>query len=146
MKKVIRLTESDLVKIVKRVISESKKNPHPNKGIVYDGVKITTVSPSGGPVYLTYKGKKLKYTIKVSVKKLFVELYNGPIAVVSLWTEPGVGYFVEDNTGKKFKLETSELQKMVRAAKTNANKVNISGTGEVAGVSGNYNATLTKVS
>ena len=68
MKKVIRLTESDLVRIVKRVINESKKNPHPNKGIVYDGVKITTVSPSGGPVYLTYKGKKLKYTIKVSVK------------------------------------------------------------------------------
>jgi hypothetical protein len=145
MKKVIKLTESDLVRIVKRVINESKKNPHPNKGIVYDGVKISTVSPSGGPVYLTYKGKKLKYTIKVSVKKLFVELYNGPIAVVSLWTEPGVGYFVEDNTGKKFKLETSELQKMVNAAKNNDKEIYFAGTGEIGGIEGNYNATMTKI-
>ena len=74
MKKIVKLTESDLVRIVKRVINESKKTPHPNKGIVYDGVKISTVSPSGGPVYLTYKGKKLKYTIKVSVKKLFLDM------------------------------------------------------------------------
>lgn len=145
MKKVIRLTESDLVRIVKRVITESKKNPHPNTGIVYGGVKISTVTPSGGPVYLTYKGKKLKYTIKVSVKKLFVELYNGPIAVVSLWTEPGVGYFVEDNTGKKFKLETSELEKMVEAAKNSEKRIYFAGKGEIGGIEGEYNATMTKI-
>lgn len=145
MKKVIKLTESDLVRIVKRVINESKSKPHPNQGIVYGGVKITTVNPSGGPVYLTYKGNKLKYTIKVSVKKLFVELYNGPIAVVSLWTEPGVGYFVEDNTGKKFKLETSELQKMVDAAKNNEKRIYFAGKGEIGGIEGDYNATMTKI-
>jgi hypothetical protein len=76
MKKVIKLTESDLLRIVKRVINESKKNPHPNNGIVYGGVKITTVNSSGGPVYLTYKGKKIKYSINVSVKKLGIELYG----------------------------------------------------------------------
>jgi hypothetical protein len=145
MKKVIKLTESDLVKIVKRVINESKDKPHPNTGIIYGGVNISTVSSSGGPVYLTYKGKKLKYSINVSVKKLGIELYDGPIAVVSLWTEPGVGYFVEDNTGKRFKLDSSELKKMVDAAKNNAKEITFAGTGVIGGIKGTYDATMTKI-
>ena len=93
---------------------------------------------------LTYNGVKTKYTINVVVTKLGINIYKGKIGVVAFWKSPN-GYYAKDNTDKVFKIPTTELQKMVNAAKTNAKQVNISGTGEVAGVEGSFNATLTKV-
>ena len=144
MKKVIRLTESDLMKIVKRVINESEKQVL-KEGIEYGGVQIApTNTQYGGPVMITYNGVKTKYTINVVVTKLGINIYKGKIGVVAFWKSPN-GYYAKDNTDKVFKIPTTELQKMVNAAKTNAKQVNISGTGEVAGVEGSFNATLTKV-
>jgi hypothetical protein len=145
MKKVIRLSESDLMRIVKRVINESEKGILIEQ-VEYEGVQISPANKQyGGPVMLTYNGKSIQYSINVVVTKLGINVYKGKIGVVAFWKSPN-GYFAKDNTNKVFQIPPTELQKMVRAAKTNANKVNISGTGEVAGVSGNYNATLTKVS
>lgn len=144
MKKVVRLTESDLVRIVKRVINESNKSLI-TEDIEYSGVKISVSNKEyGGPVVLTYKGKSIKYTINAKVTKLYVTLYQGPIAVVALWKDPKKGYFAKDNTDKVFQLPTSELQKMADAVKNHAKKINIAGTGEIKGVSGDFVATLTQ--
>ena len=61
MKKIIKLTESDLTMIVKRVISESDKNLL-TESIVYGGVKMYATNDKGGPIILSYKGKKIKST------------------------------------------------------------------------------------
>lgn len=148
MKKVIKLTESDLVRIVKRVINESNKNIL-TEDIEYSSVKMKASNPEyGGPVVLTYKGNSIKYNISVVVKKTIlgktITAYQGPIAVVSLWKKEGKGYFAKDNTDKIFQLPLSELQKMADAAKNKVRKLNIAGTGEIAGIQGDYSATLTQ--
>ena len=149
MKKVVRLTETDLVRIVKQVINESNKNLLTEE-IEYSAVKMSALNKEhGGPVVLTYKGRSIKYNISVVVKKTIlgktITAYQGPIAVVALWKKEGKGYFAKDNTDKIFQLPLSELQKMADAAKSRAKKINIAGTGEIAGIQGDYSATLTQV-
>jgi len=148
MKKVVRLTESDLVRIVKRVINESDRNLL-TENIEYGGVKMAPLNPTnGGPIVLTYKGKSMRYTISVVVtKNVFgakMTAYQGKIAVVSMWKEPNKGYFVKDNTDKVFQIPLDELGKMANAAKNNDKKVYIAGTGSIKGIEGDFKATLTQ--
>lgn len=140
--KVIKLTESDLIRIVKKVMNESTKKIV-NEQFSYGGVKISPSNDGKGNLILSYNGQKTKYKVNVDVKKLGFTVYNGPIAVVALW-KSDKGYFAKDNTGKVFELSQSELNKMVTAAKSNTSKIQISGTGEIAGITGNYTGTLTK--
>jgi len=44
MKKIVRLTESELVRLVKRVISEGRITPHPQGVYYYDDVATTQVT------------------------------------------------------------------------------------------------------
>lgn len=143
MKKIIKLTESDLTRIVQRVINESDKNII-RENIVYGGVKMYPANPKGGPIILSYKGVELKYSINAVVKKFGVKLYSGPIAVVSIWKKEQVGYFVQDNTDKIFQIPLDQLGIMADAAKDNQKQIKIAGTGEVAGISGTYYAKLTQ--
>jgi hypothetical protein len=148
MKKIVRLTESDLVNIVKRVVTESKKTIL-TESIDYSGVKMSVFNKEyGGPVVLTYKGKSMKYSVNVIVKKSIlgkeIVAYKGPISVVALWKDPAKGFFAKDNTDKVFKLPSTELQKMADAAKSNNKKIDIAGTGEIKGIEGDFIATLTQ--
>ena len=143
--KIIKLTESDLYKIVRRVINETKEPL--TEQIVIDNVKISPInSKYGGPVSLEYNGITTKYTINVKVSKLGITLYHGKIGVVSIWKDKTTnGILAKDNTGKLFKLEKAQIDKMIKAAKSNDKSFTIAGVGEVKGISGDYNATLTKI-
>jgi len=143
VKKIIKLTESDLTRIVQRVISESDKNLI-TESIVYAGVKMYPTNTKGGPIILSYKGKKTKYRITATVVGFSRVVYEGLIAVVSIWKEDGVGYFIKDNTNKVFKIELDELDKMAEAAKNNKKQITIAGTGEMSGFEGTYTAKLTQ--
>ena len=143
MKKIIKLTESDLTMIVKRVISESDKNLL-TESIVYGGVKMYATNDKGGPIILSYKGKKIKYRITATVVGFSRVVYEGLIAVISIWKEDGVGYFIKDNTNKVFKIELDELDKMAEAAKNNKKQITIAGSGEMSGFEGTYTAKLTQ--
>lgn len=58
MKKTIRLTESDLTKIIKRIVSEQSSSSLPTTG----GGKGVTGSSKGGPQPKTQQGTKMSYT------------------------------------------------------------------------------------
>ena len=143
MKKIVRLTEADLNRIVKRVIDESKKPLM--EDVTIGDVKVYPSNYTyGGPLYLEYKGVKTKYKINVTVKKLGITVYSGPIGVVSIWKN-GNDVWAKDNTGKLFKLGQLQLILMSQAAKTNANQFTLAGVGQIKGISGDYDATLTKI-
>jgi hypothetical protein len=67
MKKIIKLTESDLTRIVRRVISEQKKESEDmtfdkNWVTIYNGLKTVTDSSGNMPkiINFTYEGKKMQ--------------------------------------------------------------------------------------
>jgi hypothetical protein len=98
--------------------------------IVYDGVKVNAAGDGTGRVVLTYG----------------LVLYDGPIAVVAAWKDEDTKKcWVKDNTGKLFKLEPETLKTLAAKAKAKAPEIAFTGTGEVKGVEGSYDATLTKV-
>ena len=117
-----------------------------NEGYVeYAGVKVTPAGDGTGRVLLTYGASKLYYKIKAKVKKLGITFYDGPIGVVAAWKNEKGESWVKDNTGKLFLLDQGTLKELAEKAKLKAPKIALSGTGEVAGVEGSYDATLTKV-
>ena len=125
------------------MINENKKTL--TEQVVVDNVKISpTNSTYGGPVSLEYKGVKTNYSVTAKVTKFGVTLYNGKIGVVSIWKK-GSDIWAKDNTDKMFKLDQSQIDKMVRAAKSNDKSFTIAGVGEIKGVEGNFEAKLIKV-
>jgi hypothetical protein len=117
-----------------------------NEGqIIYDGVKVNAAGDGTGRVLLTYGSTKLYYKIKAKVKKIGIVLYDGPIAVVAAWQNDKKEYWVKDNTDKLFRLEPATLKNLAAKAKAKAPVIAFAGTGEVKGVEGSYDATLTKV-
>jgi hypothetical protein len=79
MKKIVRLTESDIVRLVKKVISENKRtiNEDYAAGATFEIV-------SGGP-FIKINGKKFKTTINSA-------LYNGDVVITSVQEKPGTVY------------------------------------------------------
>lgn len=114
--------------------------------IIYDGVKVNASGDGTGRVLLTYGSTKLYYKIKAKVKKLGITFYEGPIGVVAAWKNDETGVcWVKDNTDKMFKLDPQTLKILAAKAKAKASTIALAGTGEIKGVEGTYDATLTKV-
>ena len=141
MKKIVRLTESELINVVKKIINETKQVI--TEEVDYYGMKIKPSSDGRGHVILTFGKTQLDYKVYVDVKKLGFSVYKGPISVVSIWKNNEGKYWAKDNTGKLFKLDNTQLKAMYDAIKTQSKKIKFSGEGEVAGISGTYDATLT---
>jgi hypothetical protein len=117
-----------------------------NEGqIIYDGVKINAAGDKTGRLLLTYGSTKIYYKIKVKVKKAYITWYDGPIAVESAWQNEKKECWVKDNTDKLFKLDQATLKILAAKAKAKAPTIALAGTGEIKGVEGSYDATLTKV-
>jgi hypothetical protein len=113
--------------------------------IVYDGVKVNAAGDGTGRVILTYGSTKLYYKVKAKVQKAFITWYDGPIAVVAAWQNDKKECWVKDNTDKLFRLDQDTLKILASKAKAKASTIALAGTGEIKGVEGSYNATLTKV-
>lgn len=63
-----------------------------------------------------------------------------------VWKSKETGdIYVKDNTDKVFKLDTNILNTLASKVKVKASSIAFSGTGEIKGVEGDYDATLTKV-
>ena len=107
MKKIIRLTESDLTRIIKRVIEEQKENL--NESAVINGITI-----NGGMFLNTLVGNlKHNYSVTVDCGKtvmgVYIPVYSGPVVIEKLWNGKDGGIAGSDNTGKVFKLFAREL-------------------------------------
>jgi hypothetical protein len=74
MKKVIRLTESDITRILKKVINEQQENTHPQSTKIYNELEIDLEGDGPyvveeTPHQLIVKGIKHKWTITVERNK-----------------------------------------------------------------------------
>jgi hypothetical protein len=112
MKKVVRLNESDIVRLVKKVIIENKKMLKEDADI--QGHKWS-VSNDGK---LLFNG--MKFNIKVDATKLGVSVYNGPIVLKNMW-DSGNDVAMVDNTGKQFTVPKNVLYNVAETIKKGGN-------------------------
>ena len=146
MSRIIRLTESDLTKIVRRVLSEEKNNI--NEGAVINGI---TISSSADGMLNAKSVKNVLNNYKVSVncgKNLlgrFVSAYEGPVVISNLWnnkTDGGIAGV--DNTGKMFTIPLDQSKRLAGEMKAGKATITAQGKGEIAGISGVCSVTLNK--
>ena len=143
MKKIIKLTESELVNLVKRVISEEKKML--SESATINGVKVDV---SGGGLSTIAKGVANKYLVSVKCGKstfgVFVPVYAGQISLSSLWDNKGGGIGGKDNTGKVFSIPATKAATLVSQMVSGVSSIKTEGEGTIAGITGSCYVTLKK--
>jgi hypothetical protein len=146
MSRIIRLTESDLTRIVRRVLSEEKNNI--NEGAVINGI---TINSSADGMLNAKSVKNFLNNYKVSVncgKNLlgrFVSAYNGPVVISKLWnnkTDGGIAGV--DNTKKVFTIPLDQSKRLAGEMKAGNERIVAQGEGEISGISGVCYVTLNK--
>jgi hypothetical protein len=104
MKKVVRLNESDIVRLVKKVIIENKRM------INEDYVAGATFTIDGSGPFIKINGKKFKTTINSS-------LYNGDVVITSVKEQAGTLYgtnvCITTNAKQNQCFDIKEAQKLV---------------------------------
>ena len=146
MSRIIRLTESDLTRIVRRVLSEEKNNI--NEGAVINGI---TINSSADGMLNAKSVKNSLNNYKVSVKcgknllRRFVSAYEGPVVISKLWnnkTDGGIAGV--DNTKKVFTIPLDQSKRLAAEMKAGNATIVAQGEGEIAGISGKCYVTLNK--
>jgi hypothetical protein len=146
MKKIVRLTESDLTRIVRRVLSEEKNNI--NEGAVINGI---TINSSADGMLNAKSVKNLLNNYKVSVNcgknvfGKFMSAYKGPVVISKLWNnKKDNGIAGVDNTGKIFTIPLDQSKRLAGEMKSGNTKIVAQGEGEISGISGVCYVTLNK--
>ena len=146
MSRIIRLTESDLTRIVRRVLSEEKNNI--NEAAVIDGITINS-SPNGMLNAKNVKNLMNNYKVSVNCGKnvfgKFMSAYKGPVVISKLWnnkTDNGIAGV--DNTGKIFTIPLDQSKRLAGEMKSGNTKIVAQGEGEISGISGVCYVTLNK--
>jgi hypothetical protein len=89
------------------------------EAVTIQGVQLRAKSPkTGGPLLATYKG--IDYTYSVDVDTV---LYDGPVAIVSIWQTDSGAYKIKDNTGKVVNIKRKHIDKIVSEIKNNAETI-----------------------
>ena len=146
MRKIVRLTESDLTRIVRRVLSEEKNNI--NEGAVINGI---TINSSADGMLNAKSVKNLLNNYKVSVNcgknvfGKFMSAYKGPVAISKLWNnKKDNGIAGVDNTGKVFTIPLEQSKKLALEMKSGNGKIVAQGEGKISGISGVCYVTLNR--
>lgn len=112
MKKVVRLTESDIVRLVKKVIVENKRMLKEDADVL--GHKWS-VTPDGKLLF-----NNMKFNVNVDATKFGVSVYNGPIVLKNMW-DSGDSVAMVDNTGKQFTVPKNVLYNVAENIKQGGN-------------------------
>jgi alpha-tubulin suppressor-like RCC1 family protein len=123
MKKVIKLTESDLTRIVKRVINETMDSSKPSNGITLSGVNISVSQDNRG--HLIFKSGQRTEQFKVTVDTLF---YDGPVSVTKIYKDDDKIKII-DNTGKSFSIKSTNILNLIKQFNSNKSKLTASDMG-----------------
>jgi hypothetical protein len=124
MKKVIKITESHLNRIITNMLTE--ENILINEDVSLLGVKIIPV-PNIGKIKIVKDKKEIFY--KLSVDHW---LYSGPIVVDKLWENVKDGdYKVVDNTGKKFSVSKKDMEEIINNSLKEIKKFTIYGKAKI---------------
>lgn len=119
MKKIIKLTESELKSLIERIVRENL-----NESITVNGVTLSAANrKSGGPILAKYKNITDKYSVTVDTVS-----YDGPVGVKYIYKKNGK-YYMTDNTNKTFKLPYKKLTDIINSIKKNKKviKINVGG-------------------
>ena len=146
MRRIVRLTESDLTRIVRRVLSEEKNNI--NEAAVIDGITINS-SPNGMLNAKNVKNLMNNYKVSVNCGKnvfgKFMSAYKGPVVISKLWNnKKDNGIAGVDNTGKIFTIPLDQSKRLAGEMKSGNTKIVAQGEGEISGISGVCHVTLNK--
>jgi len=146
MRRIVRLTESDLTRIVRRVLSEEKNNI--NEAAVIDGITINS-SPNGMLNAKNVKNLMNNYKVSVNCGKnvfgKFMSAYKGPVVISKLWNnKKDNGIAGVDNTGKIFTIPLDQSKRLAGEMKSGNTKIVAQGEGEISGISGVCYVTLNK--
>lgn len=116
MKKVIKLTESDLARIVKRVINESIA-PETLNSITIDGVNISVSHNGKGHLIFKTSGIENEYKVTANVKILGATVWSGNVSVKTIKKYPNGKIVIIDNTGKDFDGNDTDLLPLIKQFK-----------------------------
>jgi hypothetical protein len=144
MKKIIKLTESDLTRIIKRVIEETKETI--SESATVGDIKI---EPFEGKLSTEAGGNIKKYSINVKCGKEvplvgFTTAYEGPIKIDKLWNSGDGGIAGKDNTGKVFSISKGKSITLASQMVRGDYEIETQGSGTIAGISGKCFVTLKK--
>ena len=118
MKKIIKLTESELKSLIERIVRENL-----NEGITLNGVTLSAAnSTQGGPILAKYKDITNKYSVTVDTP-----FYDGPVGVKYIFKKNGK-YYMTDNTNKNTELPYKKLTYITNSIKNNKNKIEVKGS------------------
>ena len=123
MKRIVRLTENDLTRIVKRVLKEETTSS-PSNSISFYGVTITPSNDGKGN--LIFKTKDKQVVFKVMVDTMF---YDGKVAVDKIWKDETGKIKLKDNTGKEFNIGKTNIIDLVKQFNENKTKLTASDMG-----------------
>lgn len=123
MKRIVRLTENDLTRIVKRVLNEETTSSSSNS-ISFYGVTITPSNDGKGN--LIFKTKDKQVVFKVMVDTMF---YDGKVAVDKIWKDETGKIKLKDNTGKEFNIGKTNVIDLVKQFNENKTKLTASDMG-----------------
>ena len=126
MKKVIRLTESDLINIIKSVIKEENSVSVPSGGITINGVNISVSKNGKGHLIFKSKNFEGEYKVTASVKILGVPAWSGNLSVKSINKYPNGKVIIIDNTGKDFDGEDTDLIPLIKQFNNRKNQLQAS--------------------
>jgi len=112
MKKIVRLTENDLTRIVKRVLKEE---------VSYGDVTIRPTKNGKG--HLIFKTKDKEETYKVMAKTFG---WSGAISVKSIWEDEKGNIKVLDNVDKTFPVKKTNIMDLIKQFNGNKTKLTTS--------------------
>ena len=96
-----------------------------SESIVVQGVKLSPRnSKHGGPIQAVWKGVTSTYA--VSVNTMF---YDGPVKITRIWERSPGRYAIQDNTGKTFNFNRTDIDVMLKKIKQSASRIEIAKTG-----------------
>lgn len=114
MKKVIRLTETDLLRIIKRVIKEDNSALAPSGGITINGVNISVSKNGKGHLIFKSKNFQSEYKVTARISLLGKTIWSGNLSVKSIIKYPNGKIVIIDNTDKKFDGEDTDLVPLIK--------------------------------
>jgi len=123
MKKVIKLTESDLIRIVKRVINETMDSGTQSKGISLSGVNISVSQDNRG--HLIFKSGQRTEQFKVTVDTFF---YSGAVSVTKIYKDNDKIKII-DNTDKSFTINKTNILDLIQQFQSNKTKLTATNMG-----------------
>lgn len=94
------------------------------EAVTIQGVQLRPKSPkTGGPILATYQGVTHTYSVKVNTL-----MYDGPVAIVSVWEKDPGEYAIKDNTGKIFSFDRTDIGTIINKIKREADTILITKT------------------